>query len=356
MPVQRGSQKIIKRYRGSQEILASYRGGQKVYSSGLPKVVINGTGWGESQAQFRQACVDYGTTYDTVTKLPFAPDTSQATHLGNLFLGCVNLVEIPPLDLGNALHVFGLFAGCRALASAPPMTILPGASSIEEMFYNCSSLTSIPDLGDFPYVTSVQGMFSYCSSLVTAPRVWAPNSTSIRGVFQGCSNLTYAPPLSTSNATDIALAVQGCAKLTKGNVTFDGRNPNVLIAANDLAGSGLALTPFAGADDIISSPSTPANNAWTTIKTHTVTQGDIDGSGRSVIGWWVVWTNSNGIKNIRVRKNGTQIATANQSPESWLYAEQQLAVGDTISFDLLANSTTGSNRAISKATWGVWKR
>lgn len=36
MPIQRVSQKVIKRYRGSKEILASYRGGQKVWSAVPP--------------------------------------------------------------------------------------------------------------------------------------------------------------------------------------------------------------------------------------------------------------------------------------------------------------------------------
>lgn len=44
MPIQRGSQKVIKRYRGSQEILSSYRGGQQVYSSFSP-LDLGATHW-----------------------------------------------------------------------------------------------------------------------------------------------------------------------------------------------------------------------------------------------------------------------------------------------------------------------
>lgn len=39
MPIQRGSQKIIKRHRGSQEILASYRSDQLVWQFALPRYV-----------------------------------------------------------------------------------------------------------------------------------------------------------------------------------------------------------------------------------------------------------------------------------------------------------------------------
>ena len=67
-------------YNGATIGEAMYNG-QIVYRSALPVVVINGTSGTQSRDQFRAACVQYGTTYSTVTQLPFQLDTSAATNL-----------------------------------------------------------------------------------------------------------------------------------------------------------------------------------------------------------------------------------------------------------------------------------
>lgn len=167
----------------------------KVWPSGppLPVVQITGTTGNESRTQFRQACIDHGTTYDTVEVLPFRLDTSNATRLASMFNGCSSLTHVPDMDTANV-------------------------TSMVYMFRNCSSLTHVPDMD-------------------------TSNVTDMSYMFDGCLSLTHVPDMDTSNVTNMVRMFGNCAALTDGNVRLIGRHPDVSTTSM-LFGSGLTREPF----------------------------------------------------------------------------------------------------------------
>lgn len=167
----------------------------KVWPSGpvLPVVQITGTTGFESRDQFRQACIDHGTTYDTVEVLPFRLDTSNATYMGYMFNGCSLLTHVPDMDTSN--------------------------------------------------VTNMGYMFNGCSSLMYAPSLDTSNVTNMGYMFRNCSSLTHVPDMDTSNVTSTVRMFGNCAALTDGNVRLIGRHPDVS-TTNMIAGSGLTREPF----------------------------------------------------------------------------------------------------------------
>src|SRR5699024_12219549 len=75
----------------------------------LPVVTITGTTGNRSRDQSRQACIDHGTTYQTVETLPFLLDTSQATDMRNMFRDCSSLTSVPDMDTSNVTYMYSLF-------------------------------------------------------------------------------------------------------------------------------------------------------------------------------------------------------------------------------------------------------
>ena len=159
----------------------------------LPVVTITGTSVYQSRDQFRAACTQYGVDYQTVQRLPFLLDTSQATDL-------------------------------------------------YEMFRDCSSLTTVPDL-DTSQATNLSNMFRNCSSLTTVPDLDTSQATNLSYMFYNCSALTTVPDLDTSQATSLGYMFYNCSSLTDGNVRCIGRHPNAYTFSMILS-SGLTRLPF----------------------------------------------------------------------------------------------------------------
>ena len=185
-------------YVGDASVERVYVGDLEVWSADpsgptLPVVVITGTSTTAARDQFRQACIDYGTTYDTVQVLPFQLDTSQATNTRSMFDDCSSLTHVPDLDTSNV-------------------------TDMGRMFRNCSSLTRVPDL-DTSQVTAMDRM------------------------FQGCSSLAQVPDLNTENVTDMSNMFRSCSSLTDGNVRLIGKHPNVDTSLM-IRDSGLTREPF----------------------------------------------------------------------------------------------------------------
>ena len=149
-------------YRGGQSVKRVYRGDMEVWSA-LPTVVITGTTSNQSRDQFRQACIDHGTTYDTVVELPFLLDTSSATSTLRLFLDCSSLISAPAMDTSQVTNIAYMFDGCSSLTSAPDLDTSQ-VTTMSYMFRDCSSLTSVSDM-DTSDVTNMSRMFYNCSAL-----------------------------------------------------------------------------------------------------------------------------------------------------------------------------------------------
>ena len=106
----------------------------------LPVVQITGTVIYLARDQFRQACIDFGTTYQTVTELPFLLDTSQATWLAHMFRDCTALVTVPPLDTSNVTRMEYMFENCQSLTHVPDLDAA-AAENCRYMFRHCHQLT-----------------------------------------------------------------------------------------------------------------------------------------------------------------------------------------------------------------------
>lgn len=105
----------------------------------LPVVTITGTSGTTSRTQFRDACIAYGTTYQTVETLPFRLDTSQATNLTTMFVNCSALKIVPPMDTSNVTDASDLFRGCAALEFVPDLDA-HNLTRAFSMFEGCTSL------------------------------------------------------------------------------------------------------------------------------------------------------------------------------------------------------------------------
>lgn len=129
-------------YVGDTSVDRVMLGDVEVWSSApsLPVVHITGTSGNVSRDQFRQACIDYGTTYNTVTELPFLLDTSQATNLDNMFSGCSALSAAPELNLTNVTTMGWMFMSCTSLVRVPDLHVWH-IRWLTGLFFQCSSLT-----------------------------------------------------------------------------------------------------------------------------------------------------------------------------------------------------------------------
>ena len=105
----------------------------------LPVVTITGTSGTTSRTQFRDACIAYGTTYQTVETLPFRLDTSQATNLTTMFVNSSALKIVPPMDTSNVTDASDLFRGCAALEFVPDLAA-HNLTRAFSMFEGCTSL------------------------------------------------------------------------------------------------------------------------------------------------------------------------------------------------------------------------
>ena len=121
----------------------------------IPVVTITGTSSGESRDQFRQACIDYGTTYDTVKELPFALDTSGATEMVSMFHNARALTAVPSMDTSNVTNMSRMFDGCSSLRSVGDMDT-SNVTSASRMFFLCTSLTdgNVRLIGKHPSVST----------------------------------------------------------------------------------------------------------------------------------------------------------------------------------------------------------
>lgn len=204
MPIYRGTQRVTPRP-GGQSVARVYRGDRLVWQAGqvLPVVQITeGTAFNAAgRNQFRQALVDYGTTYQTVERLPFALDVSQVQYIRYLFQDCAALTEVPVFDTSHIVSMDGLFSGCASLTVAPAL-----------------DTSSVGTAGN-PTLANMNSMFRYCTSL------------------------THVPDLNTANCQQFYDMFSGCTSLTDGNVRLIGKHPNAA-TLRMIDNSGLTREPF----------------------------------------------------------------------------------------------------------------
>ena len=114
-----------------------------------------------------------------------------------------NTFEIKLKDKNDIINYNSMFAWCSTLVSFSSLNFdTSKATSMKNMFLGCELLESLPqdiskwDLGN---VKDISGMFSSCSSLKSFPKIskWkTDNITDLSSLFSGCSSLVSLPDIS----------------------------------------------------------------------------------------------------------------------------------------------------------------
>lgn len=191
MAIQFGTSPIKEMQYNGVTIGEAMMDGQIVYRS-MPTIRLTGEG-AAARTQFREALVEYGTTFDTVTELPFRVDARSVTNASYVFQNCYALAHPPYVDVSGVTFLTYLFQNCRALVTAPPLD------------------------------TSA--------------------ATHFTNMFDGCESLSHVPDLDAGNVLYTNRMLRGCVSLTDGNVRLIGKNPDVS-TGDMILDSGLTRLPF----------------------------------------------------------------------------------------------------------------
>ena len=155
-------------------------------------------------------------------------DTSNATTMFDMFLGCSNLtnLDLSNFDTSNVTDMQSMFFSCNSLTSLDLSNFNTSKVTVmTRMFYKCGSLTNL-DLSSFDTsnVTNMSSMFWGCSNLTNLDlsSFDTSNVTNMSSMFWGCSNLTNLDlsNFNTSKVTVITNMFRGCSKL----ISLDIRN------------------------------------------------------------------------------------------------------------------------------------
>lgn len=125
---------------------AAYLGSQLVWepTPQLPLRVITGTSIYDARDKFRQACRDFGTSYNKVVRLPFRMDTSKSTDLRYMFQDCSKLVEVHDLATSNVVKADQMFRNCSSLTDGNVRLIGKHPSVVTTSMLAGSGLTRLP--------------------------------------------------------------------------------------------------------------------------------------------------------------------------------------------------------------------
>ena len=157
-------------------------------------------------------------------------DTSSATDMSGMFLGCSSLIslDVSNFDTSNVTDMGFMFFGCSNLTSLDASSFdTNNVTNMSNMFLNCSNLTSL-DVSNFDTssVTDMSSMFDNCSSLTSldVSNFDTSKVTNMGFMFSGCKNLTNLDLRSfdTSSVTDMLYMFQTCNNLISLDVSsFD---------------------------------------------------------------------------------------------------------------------------------------
>lgn len=159
----------------------------------FPLVIPASTSTYGARDWLRKTLAEHGLSYATVTKIPFAIDSSRVTDATSMFQGCAKLQSAPALDTRNVKNMSSMFQGCAALQEAPAM-----------------------DTQNLEFAAEM---------------------------FRGCKALVKVPDMNTAKTVGVAAMFQDCTALKDGNVRLIGKNPGV-ITMDMIKGSGLTREPF----------------------------------------------------------------------------------------------------------------
>lgn len=134
------------------------------------------------------------------------------TSCAYMFMGAINLEEIPMFDTSKITSMTYMFQNCRSLKTIPELNT-SNVTNMSYMFDNCESLETIPQL-NMSNVTTISTMFRGCKNLKTISIPYAPKLTGVGYTFANCTSLESISALDTSNATQFYATFRNCTNLT----------------------------------------------------------------------------------------------------------------------------------------------
>ena len=159
-------------------------------------------------------------------------NTSNATHMGNMFSECWNLttLDVSSFETLNVTDMSGMFFSCWILTSLDLSNFdTSNVTDMSGMFEGCS-FTSL-DLSNFDTsnVTDMRFMFNSCLTLkaLNISNFDFSKMTSISELFKDCISLTSldVSNVNTSNITNMNRLFQNCLSLTSLDLSsFDTSN------------------------------------------------------------------------------------------------------------------------------------
>ncbi|MCJ1996770.1 BspA family leucine-rich repeat surface protein [Lactococcus piscium] len=157
-----------------------------------------------------------------IKKIIFTGPTTAPVYSGSLFANLPNLTEIvnlPNLDTSKATNMDRMFLGCSSLKTIDLSNFnTSNVTNTEWMFQDCASLTELNlETFDTSKVTKIWMMFSGCAKLTSLDlsNFDAKNIETMGMLFYGCSSLTSInlSGFDTSSAKNMGHMFQGCTSL-----------------------------------------------------------------------------------------------------------------------------------------------
>lgn len=324
-------------YRGDGEVVEVYRGDDLVWSS---VVKITGTTGLQSRDQLRAALAARGLSHATVTTIPFRLDTSSASDLTDLFIGCRALETVPEMDTSNVTSMAGMFRGCRSITSVP---VLDTSNVVDMgfMFDDATALETVPAF-DMGAVREAPFMFRGCGSLREAPLRELSVSLDLSD--------TVLDPAAADELIAGLVEVTGGGRVLTLPSTADGANVAEAIRRGwSVAGVTLpALVPF---ETSSTEERQIEQSTWTTLATHTVVGF---GSASLTVSWeWAPgsfqWIEH--IRRVRVQVNGTAVIDESRTSttSSWSSSATEsvaLSEGDVVRLDVYGDAGNSNPRRL----------
>ena len=178
-------------------------------------------------------------------------DTSSATTMKNMFIGCTNLtsLDVSNFDTSMVINMNGMFQNCRSLTSLDVSNFdTSKVANTDSMFHSCSGLTSL-DLSNFDTsrVTNMNNMFYACSGLTSLDLSNFDTSmvVNMNGMFNACSGLTSLDPSNfvTSSVTTMSGMFQSCSNLT--SLDLSGWDTSSVTSMSGMfSGTGISHAPI----------------------------------------------------------------------------------------------------------------
>jgi surface protein len=106
----------------------------------------------------------FGIHYPDLISIPLI-DTSNVTHMNNMFEDCFSLTSIPLFNTSKVIDLSFMFFGCSSLKNIPQFDITDNIINLSCMFFGCSSLKNIPQFDITDNIIDLTYMFFGCSSL-----------------------------------------------------------------------------------------------------------------------------------------------------------------------------------------------